>query len=121
MKRRFFLSATSVAVATGVTSGLSAASGSFNKMSSFVSLQAFSAKSKGVLDNFTAELREHLVDASNKNQIIENLTMPVRIIVNESSLKGEKIIYKNKAGNYIKLVVKNGEETIHVYNSPIYK
>ncbi|MFK7948226.1 MAG: hypothetical protein AB8G11_11580 [Saprospiraceae bacterium] len=121
MKRRFFLSATGVAVATGVTSGLSAASGSFNKMSAFVSLQEFSSKSKNVLDNFVNQLEQHMVDVPQKSQIIKNLAMPVRIITKESSHKEEKVVYTNKAGNYIKLSVKNGKETIHIYNTPIYK
>lgn len=121
MKRRFFLSATSVAVATGVTSSLSAASTSFNKMSSFVSLQEFPTKSKNVLDNFVAELSENLKEHPQKNQIIKSLAMPVRIVINESSRREEKIIYKNKSGDFIKLLVKNGKETIYVSKTPIFE
>jgi hypothetical protein len=120
MERRNFLSATSLVVATGFTFGLSAASSTFDDMSSYVSLNELSKPSKKVLDNFVNELEQNFGSHSDKDILVKRIAMPIRII-NQSSKSGtEYVIYKNKAGQYVKLTLKDDVETIYISNDPIY-
>jgi hypothetical protein len=120
MKRRNFLSAASIAVAAGVTSGLSATASTFNGVSSFAALNEFSNAGQSALSKFKAELSEGLTSFSGGKRLAENVAMPVRIISKTSKKGLEQLIYKNKAGQYIRLRVKDGVETFYISNDAIY-
>ncbi len=118
MKRRNFLSTTSLIIATGAT-GLSAASSAYVELSSFTSLNEFSKSNIKVMDHFISSLSEGFENHPEKEKMIKNLVSPVRIIEKIKTQDTEKIIYKNRLGNYIKLELKNGEEHIKISDEPI--
>ena len=120
MERRNFLSVTSLVVAIGFTFGLSAASSTFDDMSSYASLDEFSKSLKKVLDNFINELEQNFGSYSDKETLVKRIVIPTRMI-NQSSKSGtEYVIYKNKAGQYVKLTLEDDVKTIYMSNDPIY-
>lgn len=114
MKRRTFLSATGTFGIVGAASGASVVSSVYTSLSEHVSLKEFSSETKIVLDHFLSELVQNVEEHGVGEEHISSLAMPVRIIKKEFGENKHRIIYKNKAGNYVDLSVVKDLERIRI-------
>ncbi len=114
MKRRVFLSTTGALGIAGAASGASVVSSVYTSLSTNVSLAEFSPATKTILDHFVSELTLNGEEHGLKQDHIASIAMPVRIIKKEFNNKNQRIVYKNKAGNYVALSIKNGEKVIQI-------
>ena len=117
MKRRIFLSTAGTIGIAGAASSASIVSTAYTSLSTSVSLKEFSPTAKTALDNFNAGLAQNIQELGLKKELASNIAMPVRIIKKQLNGSKDSIIYKNKAGNYVSLSVKDGVETIRISNS----
>ena len=117
MRRRVFLSATSTFGIAGVASGSSVVSSIYTRISEHVSLAEFSSSSKSILDHFISELTLNIREHDLKEDYIASVAIPIIIIKKDYNNGQERIVYKNKAGNFIELSMKNGREIIRITNT----
>lgn len=117
MKRRNFLTATGTVGIVGVVSGSTVLSSAYNSISTSVALEEFKPATKDLLHQFIAEVKDNVQSLGLEENITNLVTMPIRIIRNDSESKDQKIVYKNQSGEYITMSVVNGRTKIEVSKS----
>lgn len=113
MKRRNFLAtAGTVGIATTVAGG-SVVSSAYSSINATVLLQEFQPAVKTAYDNFSSQVQLNQKDMGLSSEHASRTVLPTRIISQEP----QRIIYKNRSGQYVSLSVANGKERIQISNS----
>ena len=117
MKRRTFLAASGTVGIAGVVSGASVVSTVYTSMSTSILLEEFNVNTRNVLDKFMADVMLNTKALGLDENIATLLVMPAQIIDKKSTKNNQRIIYKNKSGDYISLSVTKGVERIEVFKT----
>ncbi len=112
MRRRNFIATSGTAVMVSAFTSLNATSSIYTSLSKSATLAEFPNEGINAIKKLTSELNRNL---SNRQDIIENLVTPIRIIKNQQKRDKLNMVYKNKAGDYVVLSVKKGKETFGFY------
>jgi hypothetical protein len=108
MKRRIFLAASGTVGIATVVSGSSVISSAYSSISSNMLIEEFPSATKSLLDQFVADVTQNVQSLGLDRQLIARITTPTRIISKKEKGKKQEVIFKNKSGQSISLIV-NGK------------
>lgn len=114
MKRRTFLTASSTIGIVGAVSGSTVVSSVYTSMSTSVLLEEFDPATKGVYDKFIVDVKENIQDSEMDEKLANKVFTPVQIISKKTTGRNPQIVYKNKAGEYVRLSVINGNQKVEI-------
>ena len=114
MKRRTFVTLSSTMGMASAVSGASVVSSVYSNMNNSILLEEFNAPTKNVLDKFMDEVTQNIQSLGLDSKLVKDIVFPKRIIKKDSTIDGENIMYKNKAGNCISISVVKGKKQIKI-------